>query len=328
MNIYDIAKKANVSIATISRVLNNSDNVSEKTRKKVMDIIEELDYKPNEIARGLATNSTKTIGIMVPDIRNPFHSESAFVLEQRLNLNGYSSILCNTTEDVDKKVSYLKLLYSKKVDGIITVGASFGEEKFIDELREINKFIPVIMINNIVEGIISIYCDEEEGIDESIYHLKKKGYRFPMYVVDKKVFLTRACINKLSGFKKAMKKYYPNEQIIIKEYEENERSYFKLLEFIKENGKIDAIQFEKDTSAIRFMKVAISEGVSIPKQLGIVGFDNIDITDFTQKKISTIDHKINEHCNKAVNLLLSHIAGKKVDIINKIEPKFIPKETT
>ena len=328
MNIYDIAKKANVSIATISRVLNNSDNVSEKTRKKVMDIIEELDYKPNEIARGLATNSTKTIGIMVPDIRNPFHSESAFVLEQRLNLNGYSSILCNTTEDVDKKVSYLKLLYSKKVDGIITVGASFGEEKFIDELREINKFIPVIMINNLVEGIISIYCDEEEGIDESIYHLKKKGYRFPMYVVDKKVFLTRACINKLSGFKKAMKKYYPNEQIIIKEYEENERSYFKLLEFIKENGKIDAIQFEKDTSAIRFMKVAISEGVSIPKQLGIVGFDNIDITDFTQKKISTIDHKINEHCNKAVNLLLSHIDGKKVDIINKIEPKFIPKETT
>lgn len=328
MNIYDIAKKANVSIATISRVLNNSDNVSEKTRKKVMDIIEELDYKPNEIARGLATNSTKTIGIMVPDIRNPFHSESAFVLEQRLNLNGYSSILCNTTEDVDKKVSYLKLLYSKKVDGIITVGASFGEEKFINELREINKFIPVIMINNLVEGIISIYCDEEEGIDESIYHLKKKGYRFPMYVVDKKVFLTRACINKLSGFKKAMKKYYPNEQIIIKEYEENERSYFKLLEFIKENGKIDAIQFEKDTSAIRFMKVAISEGVSIPKQLGIVGFDNIDITDFTQKKISTIDHKINEHCNKAVNLLLSHIDGKKVDIINKIEPKFIPKETT
>lgn len=328
MNIYDVAKEAGVSIATVSRVINNNGSVNPKTKEKIEEVIKKLGYVPNAIARGLATNSTKTIGVLVPDIRNTFHAESAFALEQDLYKNGYSSILCNTTESLKQKIDYLYLMEMKKVDAIFLVGAAYGEDELISEIKKINEKVPVVMLNNSIEGILSIHCDSTYGIKSSIKYLKDKGYKHPMYVSHKKVFDTRAYTTKLEGFYQGMDLYFPNIDKNIIESKDDEKSNKYIVNYIKKNKFIDAIQFEKDTMAVKFMKLAISEGLDIPNDVAIIGFDNIDVTEFTQKKISTIDHKIKEHCDLAVKLLMDILKGKDTKLDNRIIPEFIEKETT
>ena len=331
MNIYDIAKKANVSIATVSRVLNNPSAVKENTRKRVEDIIKEFDYKPSDIARGLATNKTYTVGIMVPDIRNPFHAYSSYYLEQKLISKGYNSILCNTSEDSESKLRYFKLLSQKGVDGIILLGASYGDKELEKVFNELNEKISIVTINNkIGKNSTFVICDEKEGLLQSIGYLKKKGYKYPIYIQDEQDYITRASISKKEGFIKAVKKYYSEQNIdesifILKE---DLLEYEKIIDILKKHNNIDCIQFEKDTSAIKFLKVAQKYNINIPSQLAVIGFDNIDLTNYTYKSLSTIDHKLEEHCELAIKLLIEKLDGKKVNNENYIKPQFIEKETS
>lgn len=284
MNIYDVAKKAGVSIATVSRALNNSENVSSATKQKVQDVMSEMNFIPNGVARSLATNRTKTIGIMVSDIRNNFHFQTAYELEKLLYKEGYSSMLCNTTEKLDQKLNYLNLLIEKKVDAIITVGAVYGEEELLKNLREINQEIPIVLLNNFDSYLISVYCDESKGVTEAVKYLNKKGYKNPIFVSDDKEFRTRAYNMKLKGFKIGLEKYYPKNNFIELSVEDSEEGTKNLVKQIKRLEHVDCIQFEKDTIAIKFLKAALEENFKVPQELGIVGFDNIDLTNYTPKK--------------------------------------------
>ena len=125
MNIYDVSKKAGVSIATVSRVLNGNANVSDKTKNKVLVAMKELDYTPNIFARGLGLNTMKTIGIMCSDSSDTYLANAVYYLEQELRRHNYDSILCCTGQDSETKKKYLDLLISKRVDGIILAGSQF-----------------------------------------------------------------------------------------------------------------------------------------------------------------------------------------------------------
>ena len=164
MTIYDISEKAGVSIATVSRVLNGSNNVSEKTKKKVLDVINQYEYTPNAFARGLGLNTMKTIGIMCADSSDPYLAKAIYYIEQKLRANGYDSILCCTGYDLDTKASSMNLLITKKVDGIILVGSNFIYEKEDD-----NKYIlgaagqvPVMLLNAAMDApnVYSIVSDD------------------------------------------------------------------------------------------------------------------------------------------------------------------------
>lgn len=331
MNIYDIAKKSNVSIATVSRVLNNPSAVKKETRLKVEKIIEKYGYKPSDIARGLATNRTNTVGIMVPDIRNPFHASAAYILEQRLMAEGYNSILCNTSEEPTSKLKYFDLLNQKGVDGIILLGASYGDKEMETTFEELNKKIAIVTINNYIgNNNTFVICDEKKGLEQSISYLYKKGYKHPIYIQDKQKFITRASISKRDGFKEAMEKYYPNQNLSnsILLLEEKIEEYEIIIKLLEDNTEIDSIQFEKDTSAIKFLKLAQKYDIDIPGKLAVIGFDNIDLTNYTYKSLSTIDHKIEDHCILAIKLLIQKLKGEKVRNRNFIIPKFIEKETS
>ena len=129
MNIYDVSKKAQVSIATVSRVLNGNPNVSEKTRSKVLSVMDELGYTPNIFARGLGLNTIKTIGIMCSDSSDLYLANAIYFLERELRSRGYDSILCCTGTDLETKQKYFDLLRSKRVDAIILAGSKFVEMK-------------------------------------------------------------------------------------------------------------------------------------------------------------------------------------------------------
>ena len=150
MNIYDVSKKAGVSIATVSRVLNGNANVSDKTKNKVLVAMKELDYTPNIFARGLGLNTMKTIGIMCSDSSDTYLANAVYYLEQELRRHNYDSILCCTGQDSETKKKYLDLLISKRVDGIILAGSQFVLNQPGSDNRYIlnaAKEVPIVLAN-------------------------------------------------------------------------------------------------------------------------------------------------------------------------------------
>lgn len=174
MTIYDISKKAGVSIATVSRVLNGSDKVRPATRKKVMDIIEKYDYTPNAFARGMGLHSVQTIGILCADSSDLFLAKAVYYLEQELQSNGYESLLCCTGYNLDIKKNYLNLILSKKVDGIILVGSNFigTNEEENQYIKDVSAQVPIMLLNASFDypNVYSTLCDE--------LHIYVRGNRF------------------------------------------------------------------------------------------------------------------------------------------------------
>ncbi|MEH7014840.1 LacI family DNA-binding transcriptional regulator, partial [Neobacillus niacini] len=147
ITIKDIARKANVSITTVSRVINQkSEGIGEATRKKVLEIIEELDYRPNRVARSMITNQTNTIGLIIPDIRNPFFPELVRGVEDLVNQHAYNVFLCNTDGDPKRELDYISLMKEKNVDGIIF---TYSHAETVQQLEEIviDKKIPVVLLD-------------------------------------------------------------------------------------------------------------------------------------------------------------------------------------
>ena len=186
MNIYDVSKKAGVSIATVSRVLNGNAKVSSKTKDKVLAAIKELDYTPNVFARGLGLNTMKTIGIMCIDSSDIYLANAVYYLEQELRKYGQVSILSCTGKDYSFKQNYLELLLSKRVDGVILTGSQFVEntgshtnDYIIDAARD----IPIVLANGYLDApnIYSVMCNDEIAIYNATKLLINNGHRNIVY---------------------------------------------------------------------------------------------------------------------------------------------------
>ncbi|MCM1468179.1 MAG: LacI family transcriptional regulator, partial [Alistipes sp.] len=205
MNIYDVSKKAGVSIATVSRVLNGNNNVSEKTKQRVLDVMDELGYTPNVFARGLGLNTMRTIGIMCTDSSDVYLANAVYYLEQELRIQGYDCILCCTGTSHETKKNYTELLISKRVDGIILVGSKFldAEPSNNSYITEAAKSVPVMLVNCYLEGdnIYCTQCDDETAVYSVTDSLIKSGCRDIVYLYTS---ASQSGLNKLAGYKKAL----------------------------------------------------------------------------------------------------------------------------
>ena len=164
MTIYDISEKAGVSIATVSRVLNGSRSVSEKTKKKVLDVISQYEYTPNAFARGLGLNTMKIIGIMCADSSDLYLAKGVYYIEQKLRANGYDSILCCTGYELETRAASINMLITKKVDGIILVGSNFVYEEDAANQYIVNAAaqVPVMLLNADLDApnVYSVVSDD------------------------------------------------------------------------------------------------------------------------------------------------------------------------
>ena len=223
MTIYDISKKAGVSIATVSRVLNGSENVRPSTRKKVMDVIDKYDYTPNAFARGMGLHSLKTIGILCADSSDLFLAKAVYFLEQELQANGYESLLCCTGYNPDIKKNYLNLILSKKVDSIILVGSHFigfneDENQYI---KDVSTQVPIMLLNASFDhpNVYSTLCDDYGTMFEAATEMIQSGITDILYLYDSKSY---SGLKKLHGFCDAMKEYnIPGFEKLIHFYDGN-----------------------------------------------------------------------------------------------------------
>ena len=308
MNIYDIAKLADVSIATVSRVVNNSPKVSARTKEKVLAIMKENEYTPNAFARGLGLGTMKTVGIICPDISDIYMAKAVSYLESNLHDHGYDCILGCSGFKQKEKESYVKLLLSKKIDTLILVGSTYAgngkDEADTDYIREAAEQASVFMINAKVAGdnIYCTYADDFQATYEVTKAYLRRGKEKILFMYDSESFSAR---QKLSGYEAALQDAgYPvlgNLKFKTKndiEYTKNMLlEYNKVLDF-------DSVLATDDGIAVGAVKYAKIKGLSIPEELSITGYNNSILALCSDPELTSVDSKLGVMCRKTVERMI------------------------
>ena len=299
--IYDIAEKCGVSIATVSRVLNGSTRVSEKTKEKVLLVMEEQHYQPNPFARGLGLDSMKMIGVLCADVSDAFYATAVSLIENNLKKFDLNVMLSCTGYGPESKYKYLQFLLDKHVDAIIIIGTPFTKAKDISYIKNVAKKIPVIMVNSYIEfpNIYSVACDENAGMRAIVKSMAAKQCRSILYLYDS---LTYSGRQKLDGYKTGVKECGLNDDLILqnKIIRSLETAESVIHELVMQKVKFDAVITSEDLLAIGAQRALLQIGKNIP----VTGCNNSILSQCATPMITSLDNRLDVLCEAAVDLLV------------------------
>jgi LacI family transcriptional regulator len=313
VTIYDVAREANVSMATVSRVVNGNPNVKPATRKKVVEVIDRLGYRPNAVARGLASKKTTTVGVIIPDISNIFFAELARGIEDIATMYKYNIILSNSDQNTEKELHLLNTMLGKQVDGIVFMGGNITEE----HVREFELSpVPIVLAGTIEDSkkIPSVNIDYKEAAYDAVNELIDKGHKQIAFVSgpfhDK--------INneaKLPGYKQALEDagINFNEDLVIEgdyTYDSGLEAWQKLRE-LKE--KPTAVFTGNDEMALGVVHGAQDEGVEIPAEAEVISFDNTRLALMVRPQLTSVVQPLYDIGAVAMRLLTKYMNKEKVD---------------
>jgi len=308
VTIYDVAKKAGVSISTVSRVLNNTGRISERTRKRVLRVMEELHYQPSMVASALTGKRTRTIGLVIPDVANPFFSEIARKVEDRGREQGFNVLMCNTDNNPETEEMYLSLLRQKSVDGII-IGTTTNNYTMIKELLERN-FPLVFIAQDIPELAINVVrVDDFLGGYQAVSHLVSLGHQQIAIMLGN---LRRTSDKyRLQAYQQVLQENglkYEESWIVYTDYSmvDGKRAAMELLQSTPRPTAIFACF---DSLAVGIYQAAKELGLRIPHDLSVVGFDNTILSSIIDPPLTTVAQPIEEMGRQAVDLLIAQVEG-------------------
>lgn len=312
ITIKDIAKMAGVSTATVSMVLNNKDeHISELTKEKILQIAKEYNYVPNTMARSLVTKQTKTIGLVIPDIANPFFPEIARGAEDKANEAGYNIIFCNTDDNIEKEQRYVDMLSEKMVDGIIFT-ASSDRNYWLDKLHK--QSIPIILLDRDIPlngNVGRIVVNNQQGTYEGTKYLIEKGYKEIAFINGN--IANETAKNRLAGFKSAMQDHgveLRSERILEGSFK-REWGYGAATWLLSQEIEFDAVVCGNDLIAIGAIRALKDAGKRIPQDVAVLGFDDIYMAKLVEPELSTISQPKYEMGYKASELLINMIEKKE-----------------
>jgi DNA-binding LacI/PurR family transcriptional regulator len=305
--IYDVAREAGVSIATVSKVLNNTGRIGEDTRKKVMKVMNELNYQPSVVASALTGKSTYTIGLLIPDLANPFFAEIARHIEDFSQLNGYSVMMCSTDYDPEKEAKYISLLRQKSVDGII-LASRFKNKEVLKDL--INHHFPLALIDlNLPEfPLDSVEIDHFQGGYLVTHHLLSLGHRTIGVIAEE----SRSSQERIRGYRQALEEAglaFEESYVLTTDFtvEGSKNGALKLFAL---KNRPTAILACNDLLAIGVTQALRELGLSIPAEVSVTGFDNTILASATNPPLTTVDQPKLEMGRQVVELLIKNIEGK------------------
>lgn len=329
VTIKEIAKEAKVSTATVSMILNAKDKrISQATREKVQEIAKKLNYIPNTLARSLVTRQTKTIGLIMPDITNPFFPEIARGAEDKASQSGYSIIYCNSDDNIEREDKYIDTLTEKMVDGIILAHSADREEG----LRGLNRCrVPIVLIDrdyDIPNVIGKVLVDNTEASYKGVSYLLDRGYKKIVYIAGP--LNTKTAKDRLAGYKIALAEKqidFSERYLKIGEYK-SKWGETAAKELIEDDLKFDAIFCGNDLIAMGVMKVLKSSKIKIPDDVAVMGFDDIYMASIIEPALTTIKQPNYEMGFRAVELLLNAIESKdyQASVRNKVNPLVLVTE--
>lgn len=305
-NIRKVSQKVGVSVATVSRVLNHPELVSEDTRKKVLEAMRELDFVPNSVARSLAMNKTSTIGLVIPNILNPLYPKIAKGVEDVVYKKGYNILLSNTEYDISREKESIEMLLGKKVDGLI-ICSSLLEQEDIDKIKK--QDTPIVFLGGLIEdnGLNIVYTDYLLGAYLAINHLINTGYRKIAYIGG--TMNKRENIEKLEGYKKAMNEsgIELKSEYILEAKGDIESGYLAFKKLLRLDIKPEAIFTANDLMAFGVIDAIKDLGYSVPDNFAVVGFDDISMSSLIEPKLTTVTHPVYRMGLTAARLLIDEI---------------------
>lgn len=333
LTIYDISEKAGVSIATVSRVLNQSTNVSNKTRQKVLDVIEASGYTPNVFARGLGLDTMKTIGILCADSSDLYLAKAVYYLEQLLRRNSYDTLLCCTGFEPERKKDCMELLLSKRVDGVILCGSNFLHDKNADNeyIRQAAKQLPVMMLNADYdyENVYSCFCDDHRSMSNATRTMIESGHKDILYLYNSNTLSSK---RKLSGFKAGLEaEGLPVRNEYLCYYNGNHENLDEMVAFIgklAEERNFNGIIAADDTLGLAAVKYAYSAGLSVPNELSVIGYNNSLLAQCCVPELTSVDNQLETLCKTLIQTLISVLNGESTPQKSIFYGELIERGTT
>lgn len=311
MNIYDIAAMSGVSIATVSRVVNGSQKVSEKTRQRVLSIIEANGYTPNVFAQGLGLHTMHTIGILVPDIADPYMSSAVSYLEGQLKGYGYDCILSCSGFEQNSKEARVQMLLSKHIDALILVGSTYTghgrSDRETQYIRNAAQQIPIFVLNGVVSGenvYSSVSCDRQ-AVCEAVSALLRTGRRRVLFLTDSKSYSAR---EKRAGYKEAYQAAGLAVPRLLMQHVPD--SIQGVREFLLHSSlTFDAAVATDDSMAVGVIKYAVGRGICIPRDLAVIGYNNSALASCSEPELTSIDNRSRQLCQETVDRLIRVLEG-------------------
>jgi len=305
ITIKEIAKEAGVSIATVSMVLNNKDkSITDATRTRVLETVKKYNYVPNAMAGSLVTQKTHTVGLILPDITNPFFPGIARGAEDKANESGYSMIFCNTDDKLKVEEKYIESLTKKMVDGIIIAHSSNSIK--MPEILERCK-VPVILIDrdfNSNNTLGKVLVNNLEGSYKAVTYILSKGYKKIAYLSGS--LKTQTAQDRFSGYKNALcdSGLKCNENLVKFGEYRIEWGRNGIIELLNGNESFDAVFCGNDLIAIGAMKELKNKDFSIPNDIGVMGFDDIYMAGLVEPSLTTVRQPIYNMGYRAMELLI------------------------
>ncbi|MFB9750101.1 LacI family DNA-binding transcriptional regulator [Paenibacillus hodogayensis] len=308
--IYDVAREAGVSIATVSQVINGKGKISEERRQEIMQIMERLSYQPSVIASALTGKKTYTLGLLIPDISNPFFAEVARSVEDQGNQHGYSLIICSTDNKDERVERYLSLLQQKSVDGII-IGTGVENKEILNPLMESS--IPTILIARDMAGLDlqTVLVDDFAGGTMAAQHLLELGHQaLAVLAEDPKVSSSR---ERIRGFKETLVGSgidLPGHWVQTCKDDLVKEGKLKAKALLQQTQRPTALFCCNDLLAIGALQAAKELGVKVPRDLSIVGFDNTILATVTDPPLTSVSQPTESMGKLAVDLIIEQLKTK------------------
>lgn len=303
--IKDVANLAGVAVGTVSRVINNTGAVKPETRRKVKAAIEQLNYIPNEVARNFKMQKSKMVALMLPSIWHPFFSELAYYIEDELDREGYKLMLCNSGGKPEKELYYLDMLEQNKVAGI--VGITYNDIE-----NNVSTDIPIISIDrHFSKKITCVTSDNFEGGRLALRELVKAGSKKPAFMGSVTSVFSET-MNRREGFVQEAEALGV-EYIVYEEPDpvQDDESYYG--NFIKRYQDVDGVFAITDMFAAKYIEYAKRQGIRVPEDVKVIGYDGIQDHTYFHPVISTIRQPVEEMARLAIKLLYKKIEGETLD---------------
>lgn len=311
ITIYDVAREANVSMATVSRVVNGNPNVKPATRKKVLEVIDKLDYRPNAVARGLASKKTTTVGVIIPDVTNMFFSSLARGIDDVATMYKYNIILANSDENSQKEVQVLNTLLAKQVDGLIYMGNDIS-----DSIRQefSRSKTPIVLAGSVDpdEQVGSVNIDYVAAVEAATTQLINSGSKQVALVTGQ----LAQPINgqyRLKGYKQALQKAgLPYDESLVFESETSYHAGLALFAQLQKAGATAAVVGD-DEVAVGILDGALDAGVKVPADFEIITSNNTKLTEMARPQMTSIDQPLYDIGAVAMRLLTKMMNKEDID---------------
>ncbi|MEO1051882.1 MAG: LacI family DNA-binding transcriptional regulator [Bacteroidota bacterium] len=308
VTIKDIARHLNMSTSTVSRALTNHSDVSEETKRTVMALAEEWDYQPDPIAVGLKQKKTRTIGVIIPQIVNPFFSKCISGIQEAVNLRGYNVMITHSEESLELEKKNLAAMLNSRVDGLLvalskqTINTDHFNKAFESET-------PIVFFDRVDESVkaSTVIIDDYEASYNAVQHLVDQGCKRIAKVAGPQNLLT--CRKRLEGFKDAVKTnglYYDNDLLVFSSYETYNIKQIAD-HFLNLNPRPDGICAINDSFAIEMIAYLKKAGIRVPEDIAIVGFNNDKVSQFIDPPLSSVESPAHDLGVEAARLLLEAI---------------------